>query len=72
MKLDIGAWETEMDGDWQINMHTASEYARLFKRKLQKNCQVDRSISKKLLHVAVVRMKLDIKTFGEWDFHVFR
>lgn len=58
----------EMDGDWQINMHTASEYARLLKETAKIAKWIDPSV--KVIACGSCTNEIGHKTFGEWDFHV--
>lgn len=55
----------EMDGEWQIAMHTAEEYARIAKEAAKIVKWIDPSIE--TVACGTCTNETDHKTFGDWD-----
>lgn len=58
----------EMDGEWQIQMHTAQEYARKAKETAKMMKWIDPSIE--LVACGSCTNEIGHRTFGDWDLRV--
>ena len=67
-KIKLWCLGNEMDGEWQIQMHTAQEYARKAKETAKMMKWIDPSVE--LIACGTCTNEVGHSTFGDWDIRV--